>query len=1270
MMAARANGSQGRDWLVGGGEMGKLVRSMDWSKTPLGAIDEWPQSLRTTVSLCLASSFPMSMAWGPHHIQIYNDGYWPICGAKHPSSMGQDFTECWASPWPVIGDAFESALRGETRYLENQWMFLDRHGYLEETCFTFSFSPIRDESGGVGGLFHPVTEVTSKMVGERRIRVLRDLAAGAAGAHSLEDALNASTQVMALHDHDLPFAFVYLVDPEGSEARLAAATGAAPPPVAPTVIALDVMGQHGWPLARVVKEGCSLQVDDLEGMFGPFVCGPYPETPRTALLLPISLPGGGRPVAVLIAGTSSRLPLDDAYRAFYDLLAGAIVSAAAGACAYAEERKRAEALAEIDRAKTEFFSNVSHEFRTPLTLMLGPLEDELAERTERLPAPRYERLQTAHRNSLRLLRLVNALLDFSRIEAGRIQARYEETDLAAYTRELASTFRSAIEKVGLSLSVECAPLPEAVYVDREMWEKIVLNLLSNALKHTFEGGIEVLLRWRGDFVEFSVTDSGVGIPKAELPRVFERFHRVKGVQARTHEGTGIGLALVQEFVHAHGGTVRVESEEGRGSTFSATVKTGRTHLPPEKIATLFRPPSGPSGTSSFVEEASRWLANEAKVPAEAPAAPVSARSRILWADDNADMRDYVRRLLEERYDVTAVPDGLAAVRAALSEQPDLVLTDVMMPGLDGFGVLRALRADARTQTTPVILLSARAGEEASVEGMDAGADDYLVKPFSARELLARIGTHLRLAQLRKESMEIIEQRAEERRQAAVHASEERVREHARAIDLAQVLIRDMDSRIVLWTKGDESLYGFTQEEAIGQIAHELLRAEFPEPLSAVHQKLRDHGVWEGEVIRHRKDGSRVIVAVSWVLHNDGDKPSRVVETDADMTKLRKAEAALIQAQKTQAIGTLASGIAHDFNNLLAAIVGNAEFASADLPDDHPAQASIAEIREASARATQLVRQILTFSRPGHAELQRVSLQSIAKEALKLLRSTLPAMIEINSRLEPGAPEVLADATQVHQVIMNLGTNAAHAMERGGLLEVVLTHVGIGPDEAAAIGGIVAGAYIRVSVTDTGTGMDRATLERIFDPFFTTKAPGKGTGLGLAVVQGIMRSHNGAISVYSEVGKGTAFHLYFPAVALPVKATTAAPAAIRRGKGQHVLCVDDERSVLAVITRMVEKLGYRASSYGDASTALSDFRAHPGQFDVVVTDLALRGMSGLDLAAGLLQIRPDIPIILTSGYFSEKDQERAARMGITELARKPTTPVELGDTLFRALHPAA
>jgi signal transduction histidine kinase len=795
---ARQQESDPQCWLVGGGEMGKLIRSMDWTKTPLGPIESWPQSLRTTVSLCLASNFPISLAWGPRHVQIYNDGYWPICGEKHPHAMGKDFSECWASAWPVIGEAFSRALAGETSFLENQRMFLDRNGYLEEAFFTFSFSPIRDETG-VAGLFHSVTETTGRMLSERRTRALRDLAAHAGKAQTMEEACTLAAQTLSDYQLDLPFVLFYLLDPRGKEARLIASAGLPHGSVAsPPIVELDMPPKSAWPLADVARSGQTRHVDDLKTRFGHLLCGEYPESPKEALALPITAPGCERPIGILVAGVSSRLVLNETYRAFYDLLAAGVTMEVANARAYEEERKRAEALAEIDRAKTAFFSNVSHEFRTPLTLMLGPLEDELAERVSPLPQARHERLATAHRNSLRLLKLVNTLLDFSRIEAGRAQASYEPTDLATLTGELASVFRSAVEveKAGLTFTVDCRPLPEPVHVDAEMWEKIVLNLLSNAFKHTFAGGITVALRWCGDHAELTVADTGAGIPEAELPRLFERFHRVKGAKSRTHEGTGIGLALVQELVSLHGGAVRVESEEGKGSTFTVAVKAGTAHLPPDRLGAARATASTVARPAAYVEEALHWLPNGTApydpsprsgemdivlAPREVAATHGGRRPRILWADDNADMRDYVRRLLADRYEVLAVADGLTALAAAQEQCPDLVLTDIMMAGLDGFGLLRALRADARTRTIPVILLSARAGEESAVEGLDAGADDYLTKPFSAQELLARVRTHLELARVRREWVNELEQANKELESFSYSVSHD-LRAPLRAID--------------------------------------------------------------------------------------------------------------------------------------------------------------------------------------------------------------------------------------------------------------------------------------------------------------------------------------------------------------------------------------------------------------------------------------------------------------------------------------------------------
>jgi signal transduction histidine kinase len=408
-------------------------------------------------------------------------------------------------------------------------------------------------------------------------------------------------------------------------------------------------------------------------------------------------------------------------------------------------------LAELDVAKTAFFNNISHEFRTPLTLMLAPLEDELTESASALSGARRARLEVAHRNALRLLKMVNALLDFSRLEAGRAEAVYRPTDLAALTTDLASQFRAAMERGGLALTIDCQSCPP-MYVDREMWEKIVLNLLSNAFKHTFRGGITVRLVCHGDGLELRVEDTGVGIAAEELPRIFERFHRVKGAASRTHEGTGIGLALVRELVQLHGGSIHVESEVDRGSAFIVTVRAGTAHLPAERVTSNEEPQSTAVAAArlAHADDASRWLDTASTQANATPAAAGQPRARVLWADDNADMRRYVTGLLQPHYDVKAVPDGHAALEAALASPPDLVLADIMMPRLDGFGLLRGLRGDERTQRLPVILLSARAGEDSAHEGLDAGADDYLVKPFTAKELLVRIRSSLRLAALRQE----------------------------------------------------------------------------------------------------------------------------------------------------------------------------------------------------------------------------------------------------------------------------------------------------------------------------------------------------------------------------------------------------------------------------------------------------------------------------------------------------------------------------------------
>lgn len=758
--------------LAGDSEMARRMRALDWSKTPLGPVESWPQSLKSALSICLNTRFPIGIYWGIELVLLYNDAWSPIPGTKHPWALGRPAREAWPEIWHIIGPLFEQVMKtGEGSRSEDQLLPMHRHGYTEECYFDYTFSPIRGESGQVDGIFNAVTETTYRVLSERRARLLRELAERLSAARSVDEACSLAAQALQMGTADVPFALLYLTDPE-NQARLAASSGIEPgAPAAPRSI--DLQKSLPWPLAEVLRTGTAKVVREIPTSVGVLPGGPWPEPTAEVILLPLEI-GRANIVGFFVAGVSPRRALDESYLGFFQFAAGHIANAISNARTYEQERKRAEALAELDRAKTTFFSNVSHEFRTPLTLMLGPVEDILAKPEGKIPPENRELLTLVHRNGQRLLKLVNTLLDFSRIEAGRVEASYEPTDLAAFTAELASMFRSAVEKEGLRLIVDCPSLPEPVYVDREMWEKIVLNLLSNAFKFTFEGEIEVALHWADDHVDLKVRDTGAGIPAEELPRIFERFHRIQNTRSRTHEGTGIGLALVQELVKLHGGTIRVESDIGKGTTFFIEIPKGTAHLPAEKIKVGKMLASTAMGAKAFVEEASRWLANELG-PLKGSSDPLSQgmvteSGRVLVADDNADMRDYLKSILSPHWSITAVADGAAALAAARHDLPDLVLADVMMPNLDGFGLLRELRGDPKISDVPIILLSARAGEESRVEGLVAGADDYLIKPFTARELIVRVNNHIRMTRMRKQAEEALRKSHEELHERAQELS--------------------------------------------------------------------------------------------------------------------------------------------------------------------------------------------------------------------------------------------------------------------------------------------------------------------------------------------------------------------------------------------------------------------------------------------------------------------------------------------------------------------
>lgn len=1104
--------------------MGRLMRATDWSKTALGATENWSPALRMMANFLLANRFPQLLWWGPQFCSLYNEAYIPILGEKHPWALGRPVSEVWKEIWHVLKPLIETPFHGgPATWMEDIQLEINRRGFFEETHFTIAYSPVPDETvaSGIGGVLATVHEITGKVIGERRAHALRELGAHSAEPKSAEEACVSVGKTLSSFPKDMPFVLLYLMDEKQQTARLACCLGTDPNDRACSkIVNLNSQSEEIWPLPVANATEEIQVVENVGAKFDALPQGPWAEAPSMAAVVPIRSNLQHQLAGFMIAGLSSRIQFDQNYRDFLELMSTQIATMIANAGAYEQERRRAEALAELDRAKTLFFSNVSHELRTPLTLLLGPTEAALSSGDGSL---RGADLEMVHRNELRLLKLVNTLLDFSRIEAGRVQASFEATELCSLTKDIASAFRSAMEKAGLGFNVSCSPMEGMVYVDRQMWEKIVLNLLSNAFKFTFDGRVDVTLKRVDDVAVLTVRDTGVGIPQDQLPRIFERFHRVENAHARTHEGTGIGLALVNELVRLHGGEVQVESRLGEGTTFRISIPCGTAHAVAEQVRDGVAPSDSTIGAVPFVQEALRWLPGEAQ--GEDALSKVVARenlqserskgvewqevpARVLVADDNRDMREYLERLLNRRYEVTAVSNGEEALAFALENPPDLVLTDIMMPGLDGYGLLRKLRANPATSAVPVVMLSARAGAEAESDGLEAGADDYLVKPFTTRELLARVGAHVSMHRLRLNLMHVereLRKKAEE--------AERQYRSILESISEGFLFV-DRTWRIRYANEQWAALGNLNVPDAIGKD----LWQTFPGLEESIF----------GRSYRQAMESCRTVHAEEyyeplkrWFRVNIYPSSDGISIFAQDVTERRIHQERLLLTEKLAATGRLAATIAHEINNPLEAVLNLIYLARMSRNRADKIEEFLAVAEKEVTRVSHIARHTLGFYRETSVPSQ-VDLPDLLDEVLTVYDSRLRgAGIEVRKHIAV-VPPVKTLRGEMHQVFSNLISNAIDAVREGGRLGIVIR-------EAKENGR----AGVGVLLEDNGVGIPAENLPRLFEPFFTTKKSA-GTGLGLWVVKQFVESWGGHVEVTSSVeaqSHGTTFHLFVPLLAL-------------------------------------------------------------------------------------------------------------------------------------------
>ncbi len=1108
------------EFLAGGGEMGRRIREFDWQATELGHPRGWPQSLKTCIRIMLSSKQPIWIGWGPRLLKFYNDAYIDIVRGKHPHALGEPASVVWKDIWKDIEPMLSRAMeRDEGTYVESRLLIMVRSGFPEETYYTFSYTPVLGDDGRPAGMICYNTADTERILSERALKTMQQL--DSLGEKKREDEVFAQVgRALSANTLDFPFAVLYRISEDGEHADLVATSG-----VDRNDARLD---EHIWlsdpdgryeQLVSTVRQNRVTEAIN-RGHWKQLSKGGWDVTPKYVVYLPIQSANRKFPLALLAVGLNPYRKFDEAYRNFLQQIADRIALGLGNVMAYEEEQQRLRILEELDKAKTLFFTNISHEFRTPLMLMLGPLEELMGHTAPEWSEVERGKVKVTHRNALRLLKLVNTLLDFSRMEGGRGHAKFVRTDMASYTQNLASNFRSVIEKAGMEFEVRVSSDPCIAYVDRPMWEKVVFNLLSNAFKYTLEGKITLELNARDGQIELSVSDTGVGIPAQELPHMFERFHRVQNSAGRTYEGTGIGLSLIKELVGLHGGAIDVESTEGVGSRFITKIPEGKNHLEASQVYEM-NVEMEEAISDFYVGEAESLLASAPNGDYADSFCDDLRRDCVLIADDNADMREHVRSLLDGQYRTLTASNGLEALDMIHKYRPSLVLSDIMMPELDGIELLKAVKNDPAVGQTPIILITARAGEESRIEGIEIGADDYIVKPFSSRELIVRVQAQIRMASARNK----------------IEASERQFRTLTET--LPQLIWMTDENGKQLFASGRwaeytgilplgesswrEILHPEDFDAIMASWANSLQTGQSHRAEARFRSKTGEYRWYAGMGEPIRNEAGRII---NWIGAFSDIHDQRIFTEELERKVEQRTQDLVNANRELESFNYVAS---HDLQEPLRKIQTFIHLIERNNYDHELSKGYFQKIYRSAQRMGELIQSVLSYSRlseNGEA-LQQVDLSKVIDD----IRIDLELAIHEKQAvlIAENLPVIDGNLLQMNQLFSNLISNSLKfsatqpEIRITGQQETGL-NIPLAPAELAGR------SYYHICVKDNGIGFEPEFSEKIFALFqrLHHKHEYAGTGIGLSIVKKIVEQHDGFVSAESSPGEGAAFHIWLPA----------------------------------------------------------------------------------------------------------------------------------------------